>query len=72
MEWIEFKDRLPPQNEPFLAYTTGKVEMMEWKERVVKGEEKGWFGFYCPCSCCSGHCSDTIKLWTRLPKLPEA
>lgn len=71
MDWIRVKDKEPPKTEPFLAYTTGLIEMMEWKDRIVDGSPTGWFGFYCPCSCCSGHCSDEFQFWMPLPSPPK-
>jgi hypothetical protein len=70
IEWISVKDKEPPKNEPFLALTTGRVEIMEWKERIVEGEYLGFFGFYCPCACCSGYCSDKFDTWMPLPEIP--
>lgn len=68
---INRKDEQPPKNESFFALTTARFEMMEWKERVIDGKSEGWFGFYCPCACCSGHCSDHFDLWMRLPQPPK-
>lgn len=71
-EWISIQDEMPPKDEPFLGITTGKrIEMLEWKERIINGENKGWFGFYCPCCCCNGHCSDNFSLWMPLPESPK-
>ncbi len=71
MNWIKCKDKFPPKNETFLALTTGRIEMMEWKERIVDGVSKGWFGLYCPCACCNGYCTDNFEYWMPLPKPPE-
>ncbi len=71
MKWIECSDRLPPKDRPFLAKTTTLVEMMQWKQRVINGIDKGWYAFYCPCSCCNGHCSDQFSFWTYLPEPPK-
>lgn len=70
-EWISVEDRLPEKNKPFLALTTWQIEMMDWKEKVIDGENKGWFGFYCPCCCCNGNCTDHFKYWMPLPNPPE-
>jgi hypothetical protein len=70
-EWISIKERLPDKCEPFLAFTTGRVEMMQWKQWIEKGVDIGWWAFYTPCSCCSGHCSDYFTHWMPLPKPPK-
>lgn len=69
--WFKCSEKMPPKTEPFLALTTSLIEIMEWKERIISGESKGFFGFYCPCSCCNGYCSDNFELWTYLPIPPE-
>ena len=70
MEWISVKDRLPPYNQPFLSYNHSLIEIMEWKERILDGKSKGWFGFYNACVCCSGFCSDEFQYWMPLPAPP--
>lgn len=69
--WLNFFDSAPPKDESFLALTTYGVEIMKWKERIVDGENKGWFGFACSCACCSGFCTDNFTHWMPLPKPPE-
>lgn len=71
MEWIKRSDQMPPIDRPFLAKTTRLVEMMEWKQRVLNGIDQGWYAFYCPCSCCNGHCTDKFILWMPLPDAPS-
>jgi len=66
----ETPKKFPPKNKPFLAKTLSGIEMMDWKERIVNGESVGWYGFYNPCCCCSGHCSCIFKLWMPLPETP--
>ena len=62
------KDAIPPpKDEPFLALTVKGWEMMDWKQRIVDGEHKGWYGYYCPCACCSGHCASDFTFWMNLP-----
>ncbi len=68
---FHISEKEPPKNEPFLALTIIRFEMMEWKERIVDGENKGWYGFYCPCACCNGYCSDKFEYWMLLPSSPE-
>ena len=71
MNWISVKDNLPPKDKPFLASTTCGVEMMEWVKKVVKGESKNWYGYYCACCCCDGGCSTEFNHWMPLPKPPK-
>lgn len=61
----------PPKDEPFLALTCRGFEMMDWKESPIGDENPGWFGFYCPCACCGGHCSDKFEIWMSMPKIPR-
>jgi hypothetical protein len=70
-EWISVKFEIPPKDKVFLALTTNTIEIMEWKERIIDGESKGWFGFYCPCACCNGYCSDKFDFWMPLPQPPK-
>lgn len=70
MKWIQVEDHPAPKTEPFLACTVRGSEMMEWKESMIGDENPGWYGFYCPCACCGGHCSADFGLWMPLPKSP--
>jgi len=67
MNIYHIREKEPPKTEPFLALTNRRFEIMEWKERIIDGENKGWFGFYCPCACCNGHCTDSFDYWMPLP-----
>ena len=71
MEWISVKEKEPPKHNPFLALTNPTIELMEWKERIVEGADIGWYGFYCPCACCNGYCSDKFEFWMPLPEPPK-
>lgn len=64
-KWICVKEKEPPKDRPFLAFTTGRVEMMEWSEVL------GWFHFFCSCACCNGYCSDEFDFWMPLPECPK-
>ena len=70
MTLYNISENQPPKNEPFLVLIGKHFEIMEWKERIVDGEHKGWYGFYCPCSCCSGYCSTEFKFWMEMPNPP--
>ena len=59
----------PPKDEPFLALTTSGFEAMEWVQRVVNGEHKGWYAFYAPCCCCYGNCTTSFQYWMPMPKI---
>lgn len=59
----------PPKTEPFLAATSCGFEMMEWKETIVNGKSRGFYGFYCPCACCGGNCSESFQFWMPMPRL---
>ncbi len=70
MEWISVEERLPDQNVRFLANTNNGIEMMQWVQRIVDGEHKGWYALYCGCACCNGYCTDSFSEWMPLPPSP--
>lgn len=71
MKWYDKSIKEPPKDQRFLANTLMGIEMMEWKQRIIDGQHAGFFAYYCPCACCSGHCSDSFDLWAYLPEEPK-
>lgn len=72
MEWISVKDREPPKDKSFLAYTGNEFCVSEWIISPRNSlDKRGWWVCSNSCDCCSGCCGVQITHWMPLPEPPN-